>query len=112
LRADTIDRLNAKLIVQGANIPATLEAEATLAKRGVLSLPDFIANAGGVICASVEYHGGSQAAALDTIREKISRNVGEMLEDVKANGTLPRNAAEALARKRIAEAAKTRRRFK
>ena len=28
--------------------------------KGILNVPDFIANAGGVICASVEYHGGTQ----------------------------------------------------
>jgi glutamate dehydrogenase (NAD(P)+) len=31
--------------------------------RGIPGLPDFIVNAGGVICAAVEYHGGSQAQA-------------------------------------------------
>ncbi|MGD9536697.1 MAG: Glu/Leu/Phe/Val dehydrogenase [Alphaproteobacteria bacterium] len=111
LRADTIGRLKTKLIVQGANIPATPEAEAALAARGVLSLPDFIANAGGVICAAVEYHGGSQAAAFEAIREKIARNVRETLEGARAGGMLPRQAAEALARRRIADAASTRRRF-
>ncbi len=111
LRADTVNRLNTRLIVQGANIPATLEAEAMLARRGVLSIPDFIANAGGVICAAVEYHGGSQAAALEAIREKIAGNVSAMLQDVKTTGRLPREAAEALARRRLAEATATRRRF-
>ena len=40
-------------------------------KHGILSIPDFIANAGGVICAAVEYHGGNQEQALATIEEKI-----------------------------------------
>lgn len=111
LRADTVGRLKTRLVVQGANIPATPDAEAELARRGVLSIPDFIANAGGVICAAVEYHGGSQSAALEAIREKIARNVGEMLSEVRRSGRLPRQAAEALARTRIAEAAATRRRF-
>ena len=34
-----------------------------LAARGVLVVPDFIANAGGVICAAVEYRGGTESAA-------------------------------------------------
>lgn len=42
-----VDRLKTKLVVQGANIPFTAEAEKTLHDRGVLVLPDFIANAGG-----------------------------------------------------------------
>ena len=55
LRADNVERLNCKLVVQGANIPATPEAERYMFERGVVSVPDFIANAGGVICAAVEY---------------------------------------------------------
>ncbi|NIR59089.1 MAG: Glu/Leu/Phe/Val dehydrogenase, partial [Gammaproteobacteria bacterium] len=56
LRADNVDRLQTRLVLQGANIPCTPEAEATLHERGVLVVPDFVANAGGVICAAVEYH--------------------------------------------------------
>ena len=52
IREDNEHLVKAKLIVQGANIPATPEAEARLHERGVLVLPDFIANAGGVICAA------------------------------------------------------------
>jgi glutamate dehydrogenase (NAD(P)+) len=36
---------------------------ATLYRRGVLVLPDFITNAGGVICAAIEYQGGTEKAA-------------------------------------------------
>jgi glutamate dehydrogenase (NAD(P)+) len=48
IRKDNAGRVKAKLIVQGANIGVTEEAEAMLAKRGVLCIPDFISNAGGV----------------------------------------------------------------
>lgn len=105
------DQLNTRIFAQGANVPATVEAEDRLHERGVLSLPDFIANAGGVICASVEYHGGSEAVALQTIGEKIRRNVAEMLAGMKQGGLLPRIAAERMAFARLEEAAATRRRF-
>jgi glutamate dehydrogenase/leucine dehydrogenase len=52
--ADNVDRLCTELVLQGANIPVTPEAEARLQARGILTVPDFIANAGGVICAAVE----------------------------------------------------------
>lgn len=105
-RPDVLDGTNAhdikaKLILQGANIPATGEAETILHERGVLSIPDFIANAGGVICASVEYHDGSQKQAFDAIAEKIRRNVSEMLELTDRERLLPRAAAERLARQRV-----------
>ena len=105
LRADNVGRLQAKLVAEGANIPATAEAEAMLHARGVLVLPDFIANAGGVICAAVEYHGGTQAAALAAIAEKIGRNTTEMLDRATAAGVTPREAATAMARARVTEAA-------
>lgn len=104
LTAENQGDLKARLILQGANIPATEEAEAALHARGVLSVPDFIANAGGVICASVEYHGGSQAQAFTVIREKIMGNTEETLARAKADSISPRAAAQALARQRIERA--------
>jgi glutamate dehydrogenase (NAD(P)+) len=109
LRADNIDRLQAKLVLQGANIPATAEAEAAMAARGILSVPDFVANAGGVICASVEYHGGTRTAAFATIEEKVSANTEAVLAAARSDGVLPRAAAETLARERVMAAMALRR---
>jgi glutamate dehydrogenase/leucine dehydrogenase len=104
IRRDNVARLKTKLVAQGANIPCTAEAERILDKAGTLVLPDFIANAGGVICASVEYHGGTQAQALQTIEEKIRANTEEVLANAKKNGSLPRQAALALAEARVRKA--------
>ena len=93
LRADNVDRLNTKLVLQGANIPATPEAEARMHERGILNVPDFIANAGGVICGAVEYAGGTEAVALAAIKDKIARNTREMLERAREQRTSPRQAA-------------------
>ena len=46
----TVGLVRARLVLEGANIPITPEAEAMLHDRGVLCIPDWIANAGGVIC--------------------------------------------------------------
>lgn len=104
-----VGHLQARLILQGANIPATDGAECWMHEHGVLSIPDFIANAGGVICASVEYHGGGQAQALAAIEEKIRANTTAVLEGVKRDGLLPREAANRLARSRVEEAQSYRR---
>ena len=109
IHAGNAARLRTKLVAEGANIPCTPEAEAALAGRGVLVLPDFIANAGGVICAAVEYQHGSEAAAFAAIDEKIRANTAAMLQRAAADGALPRDAAMALARARIARATLTRR---
>jgi glutamate dehydrogenase/leucine dehydrogenase len=104
-----VGRLQARLVIQGANIPATLAAERWMHAHRVLSLPDFIANAGGVICAAIEYHGGTQAQAFAAIEERIRANTRETLERARAGGLLPREAAVALARARIEEAMRYRR---
>jgi glutamate dehydrogenase (NAD(P)+) len=105
-RPDVIDvsnagRLQAKLILQGANIPITHEAEILLHQRGVLCIPDFIANAGGVICAAMEYRGSNRAAVFASIQEKIAGNTAQVLEAVKNQGMLPRQAAVDLAMQRV-----------
>jgi glutamate dehydrogenase (NAD(P)+) len=113
-RPDVIDeanvgRLGARCVLQGANIPCTRGAEAAMHAAGILAVPDFIANAGGVICAAMEYHGASQAAAFATIAEKISANTAEVLAAVKAKGMPPREAALELAVSRVKTAMATRR---
>lgn len=101
VRADNVDRLRARLVIEGANIPLSAEAEAALHRRGVLVVPDFIANAGGVICASVEYHGGTEREALERIDERIRTNTRAVLVAAQRDGVMPRAAAEALAEIRV-----------
>lgn len=104
IHAGNVQSISTRLILQGANIPATPEAETILHQRGILSVPDFIANAGGVICASVEYHGGSQSAAFSQIAEKIRHNTQEVLTRSRDEKTEPRVAALKLAQDRVRSA--------
>jgi glutamate dehydrogenase (NAD(P)+) len=109
LTAENVGGLQAKLVIQGANIPATDPAERWMHAHRVLSIPDFIANAGGVICAAIEYHGGTQAQALATIEERIRANTRETLERARTDGVLPREAATRMACARVREAMRYRR---
>lgn len=109
IHADNVDRLKTRLVVEGANIPVTPDAEAALHRAGILCVPDFIANAGGVICAAVEYAGGTESAALRAIEERISANTDAVLKASRDTGELPRAAAEALARRRVLRAMEYRR---
>jgi glutamate dehydrogenase (NAD(P)+) len=104
LHAGNAGRIKAKLVPQGANIPATADAEAMMHERGILVVPDFIANAGGVICAAVEYHGGTQSVAFATIDERIRANTRRVLDDAAKTGQRPREAAVDLARRRVRQA--------
>jgi len=109
IHADNVARLQTRIVAEGANIPLSPEAEQTLASRGVLVLPDFIANAGGVICAAIEYRGGAEAAALALIAEKIRGNTKAVLDEVRRGGVLPRTAATSLAIERVRRGMRTRR---
>jgi glutamate dehydrogenase (NAD(P)+) len=104
IREDNVGRIQTKVVVQGANIPATIGAEQILADRGVLVIPDFVANAGGVICAAVEYRNGTEAQAMVVIEEKIRTNVRQILARVAISGDLPRQAAMDIAQERVRRA--------
>jgi glutamate dehydrogenase (NAD(P)+) len=104
-----VARLKTRILAQGANIPCTPQAEAALAARGVLVLPDFIANAGGVICAATEYQNGTEAAAFAAIDEKIRANTRQVLDAARQQRIPPRAAALALATARVRAAMRTRR---
>ncbi len=96
-------------MIQGANIPITPGAERYLHEKGVLCIPDFIANAGGVICAALEYRGASEVIALEVIEEKLRRNTEQVLATVRERRILPRQAAVELAVERIKKAMSYRR---
>ncbi len=109
INESNVDRLNTKLVVEGANIPLTDGAERVLHEKKILCIPDFIANAGGVICAAMEYQGGGQAAALQIIEEKLRRNTSLVLQAVRHKQIPPREAAMAMAMERIDKAMNCRR---
>jgi glutamate dehydrogenase (NAD(P)+) len=109
IHEDNADRLRTKLVIEGANIPVTPDAEKRLAEKGVLCVPDFIANAGGVICAAMEYHGASEGAALQSIEEKLRRNTRLVLEDAARRHILPRQASVEIALARVKKAMSFRR---
>ncbi|MGA6990118.1 MAG: Glu/Leu/Phe/Val dehydrogenase dimerization domain-containing protein [Nitrososphaeraceae archaeon] len=68
-----------KLIVEAANIPTLPSADEYLINNGVLIIPDFLANAGGVIGSFVEYQGRTEKEAFELIRYKITKNIRQVL---------------------------------
>lgn len=71
---------------------------------GILVIPDFIANAGGVICCTVEYHGGSEETAFSVIKEKNRKNTEGLLKRLVRDRLPPREAAMRLALDRLRDA--------
>jgi glutamate dehydrogenase/leucine dehydrogenase len=60
LTGQNAGRIRARLVVEGANGPTTLEADRILAERGITLVPDILANAGGVTVSYFEWVQGLQ----------------------------------------------------
>ena len=103
-----VDMVKARLVLQGANIPVTKEAEETLQRKGILTVPDFIANAGGVIMAAMEYARKGEQDAFGAIASRIKANTTLILEKSENEKIVPRQAAVAIAKERVLKAMKYR----
>jgi len=96
--------LKTKLVLEGANIPITLEAAKKIHDRGIRIIPDIIANSGGVICAATEYQGLTAREAFETIEKTIGRNTLEVLRRMAEGNIYPHEAALQMAREPIEQA--------
>ena len=107
-------QVRARLICEGANGPVTPAADEILEDRGVIVLPDVLANAGGVVVSYFEWVQGLQEyfwkeeqvnARLNDI---VTRAYDETSETRRQHKTSTRMAAYGLAVRRVAEATVTR----
>ncbi|MBA2348615.1 MAG: Glu/Leu/Phe/Val dehydrogenase [Solirubrobacterales bacterium] len=114
LTAENADRLQCRLVVEAANGPTTPEAEAMLAAREILVVPDVLANAGGVCVSYFEWVQDIQRYSWDVIeqQERLKRQLRAALAEVWAVAErldVPwRTAALSVAVSRVAEAARLR----
>jgi glutamate dehydrogenase (NAD(P)+) len=108
---DNAAKISARVVLEGANIPITRDAEADLAERGVLCIPDVVANAGGVICAAAEYRGAGHVEAFAEIEERIKDATAELLDRCRRSDLIPRAAADQMAHEHLHKAIALRRRF-
>lgn len=74
------ENIKAKIIVEAANIPMREHIEKKLFEKGVLIIPDIIANAGGVISSYAEYKRMNEQEMFDLVKEKIRKNTKLILE--------------------------------
>lgn len=65
IHKDNVDDIKARILVEGANSPVTREADTTLSEKGVIIVPDILANAGGVIVSYLEWLQGRETQFYD-----------------------------------------------
>ncbi|MFZ0224030.1 MAG: Glu/Leu/Phe/Val dehydrogenase [Candidatus Nitrosopolaris sp.] len=90
-----------KLVVEAANLPTVPKAGDFLHKNGVWIIPDFIANAGGVIGSFVEYQGRTEKEAFQLIEYKIVKIVKNVLTEAILEEENPRVIATKLSKQKV-----------
>lgn len=93
--------IKAKIIVEGANIPMSEKIENELFRRGILVVPDFVANAGGVISSYAEYRGYNPKRMFDLVEKKVRKSTTLVLEECLRRKKNPREVALRIAKERI-----------
>lgn len=101
-----VNKVKAKIIVEGSNIAIPHDVERILHKKGILVIPDFVANAGGLISSYVEYIGGTEKEMFKLVEEKIRKNTKIVLEKAREENLSPRDAAMKIAQERVRKAMK------
>ncbi|GAA2826267.1 Glu/Leu/Phe/Val family dehydrogenase [Kribbella solani] len=118
-REDVIDvdvakTTTAALIVEGANLPTTPAARELLHERGITVVPDFIANAGGIVAAAHSMDARQSpfpvepGAVFTMISAKLRANTDRVIEESRQRDIPPHQAAYALAQERVREAMRLR----
>ncbi|MFZ4584166.1 MAG: Glu/Leu/Phe/Val family dehydrogenase [Acidimicrobiia bacterium] len=108
------ERLQAKIVVEAANGPTTAEADEVLADRGVVVVPDILANAGGVTTSYFEWAQNRQGFAWeeDLVAQRLHKTMHDAFVNVwsraQALDVSLRRAAYSLAVERVAEAMEAR----
>ncbi len=108
------DRLECRMVIEGANSPTTPDADAILADKGVVVVPDVLANAGGVVVSYFEWVQNLQHFRWDEreVNDKLGtimrRAYREVAERAAREAVPLRTAAFELGIQRVVEAAETR----
>jgi glutamate dehydrogenase (NAD(P)+) len=117
ITGENADRVRARVIAEGANGPVSHEADAILADRGVVTVPDILCNAGGVIVSYFEWVQNLQSFAwpAEQVAERLEQVIGrahDAVADLRSReGIDARLAAHMIAVGRVAEAQQIRGRY-
>ena len=101
---NNVGKVNAKMIVEAANIPITPEAEEVLFSKGIYVVPDFIANSGGILQGLIQMLGGDTPQVFDGVKKAVQKSTRDVLEAAKANKVNPSKWAKEKAKEKVLKA--------
>jgi glutamate dehydrogenase/leucine dehydrogenase len=84
ITGEVAENLKAKVIIEAANDPTTLEGNIILEKRGIPVVPDILANSGGVIASYIEWRKAKSGSLTDKSEtyDVISKQISSAYKDV------------------------------
>ncbi len=107
ITSQNVDRIKAKLIVEGANGPTTFNADQVLDERGVMVVPDILANAGGVTVSYFEWdqdrmgYFWTEESVNSRLEQTMVNAFDEVVAKSKEHGVSLRTASYILAIERV-----------
>ena len=116
ITAESVQKINdsVKVVAEGANGPTTPEADKILHERGIFTIPDFLANAGGVTCSYFEQvqcntnYFWPKEEVLEKLDAKMTTAFHGVYKMATSKNVYMRDAAYMIAIARVADACKLR----
>jgi glutamate dehydrogenase (NAD(P)+) len=101
VHAGNVRAVAARIVCAGANNPITADARQYLFEHGVLYVPDFVSNCGGVLGGTMEFASVNRPDIVTFLNERIGGRVASLLEEAAQRAASPYELAVAAARKRF-----------
>jgi len=106
IHAGNKNDIQTKIIIEAGNIPMREPIENDLWKKGIMIVPDFVANAGGVISSYAEYRGYNPKRMFELVERKITEATSTVMKESIKSRRNPRRVALEIAQQRVENAMK------
>ncbi len=94
INRDNAEQIRARLVVSAANISVTPRADRLLHEHGVVVIPDFAANWGGILGGSMLNHGFDEQSVLDILDRSFELKISRLIEVSRERSVSVREVAE------------------
>jgi len=103
IHRENAKKITARIICPGANNPVALDAQRVLYDNGILNLPSFITNCGGVLGGTMEFASVNKKKIKEFIDIHIGSRIASLLDEATRKSIPPSIIAETMAEQRFEE---------